>query len=645
MEEAAPTSRIPRKRTTTAVTSGLGLDYCWWNAALAPTPSPSLAPLSHGQAHPGSRRRIGRKTLRFPIEFIERYPWFKYVIVAFAALAIGWFPWALKSARQMMGGKLEIKSLLTPWKNEPSIAAQIDIACSQNAPASELRRLAALCLESDPSLARRCFHALEERRLSTEEDRCAHAALLARLHDFTGARAVLGGKPPSSAALTPLLRATWIRLWTESGDFVSAAGALESMVHCGMPEADLALDTARFAFKAGAPSDIQARLENRAIIILQSALAAGAEESLGLRIDQLLTLPLKSPAMRQQAAALLARLAKPTVQQRIGLVRLTFAADPSPAERETMREAIRNTLASCGVLTIDQKNAVANYLLQQDEANLVLELISLIEANTDRTLFNRRVNAVLTLGDWREAGRMAASPDAHPVPWARNLMMATAALHASSEAKLTVESLVTTAISEALMEKRWPSAFTAARMALDHKLPSLATRAFDATLRLAPDKAPMLKLITETARRHQAPVNVVRLAAIDSLRENEDPLVRVQLAYLDALVGSHREIPLTEDAETRFVRAFQHYQKNELHQALAHLVPLPRHRWHQGQAAIIASILAAGGSLDSARPLLEKIDPQLLFSEEREVVQRWMTGSELGFGFTGLASDTSASIR
>lgn len=639
MEEATPATRIPRKRTTSAVTSGLGLDYCWWNYTVTPDQPSVLQTLTGSPVRSSSRRRIGRKTLRFPVEWIERFPWLKYVIVAFTALALGWFPWMLHSARLVMGGKLEIKSLLTPWKHEPSIAAQVDIACSQNVAPGDLRRLAALCIETDPSLARRCFHALEERRLATEEDRCAHAALLARLHDFTGARAVLGGKPPSPEALTPLMRATWIRLWTESGDFVSAAGALESITHCGLPEADLALDTARFAVKAQAPPDVVGRLENRAIVILQSALAAGAESSLGLRIDQLLTLPLRATAQRQQAAALVARLTTPTVQQRLGLVRLAFPSDPSPQEREALRNALRNTLAACGVLSVSQKNEVASFFLLQDEAGMVLELISRIEANTDRTLFNRRVTAVLTLGDWREAGRMASAPDAHPVPWARSLMMATAALHASGEARLTAESLVTTAISEALLEKRWPCAYTAARMALDHKLPSLATRAFDAALRLAPDKAPMLKLITETTRRHQAPVNVVRLAAIDALRENEDPLVQLQLAYLDSLVGSHRELPFIDSPEGRLVRAFQHYQKDEVQQALAHLVPLPKHRWHQGQAAVIASILAAGGNLNSARPLLEQIDPGLLFAEERQIVQPWMTGHDLGLGLTGLASD------
>jgi hypothetical protein len=641
MEANTSTARTARKRSTTAVTSGLNLDYCWWNFTVTPDQPSVLQTLTGNPVRSASRRRIGRKTLRFPVEWVERFPWLKYFIVAFTALAVGWFPWVLNSARQAMNGEVDLKSMLKPWQDEPSIAAQIDTACAQPVPPSELRRLAALCLESDPSLARRCFHTLEQRNQATEEDRCAHAALLARLHDFTGARAVLGGKPPTSGKVTPLLQATWIRLWTESGDFVSAAGALESITHCGLPEADLALDTARFAVQAQAPIDIVARLEDRAVAILDSALAAGAEAHLGLRVDQLLTLPLRLSAQRKQAAALLSRLTQPSVEQRLGLVSLRFPADPSPQEREVKRTAIRSTLANCGALTIAQKNDVASFLLLQNEPTLVLELISRIEANTDRTLFNRRVTAVLTNGDWKEAGRMAAAPDAHPVPWARTLMAATASLHASGEARLTAESLLTSAISEALLEKRWASAFTAARMALDHKLPSLATRAFDAALRLAPDKAPMLKSITETARRHRASVNVVRLAAIDSLRENDDPEVQVQLAYLDALVGSHRELEWSDAPEGRLVRAFQHFQKNELHHALAQLVPLPRHRWHQGQTAVIASILAAGGNLKSARPLLGQIDPELLFPEEHAIVQPWVTGSALGLGLTGLASEGS----
>lgn len=538
-----------------------------------------------------------------------------------------------------MGGRVDMRSLLTPWKQEPSIADQVETACTTNAPGSTLRRLAALCLESDPTMARRCFHQLETRNLASEEDRCAHAALLARLHDFTGARAVLGGKPGPSQTLSPLMRSTWIKLWTESGDYVSAAGALESISNCGLPEADLALDTARAAYEAKAPSDVLGRLEARAITILQAALLGGAESQLGLRIDQLLTLPLEGKDQRQQAAALISRLSKPTVEQRLGLVRLNFPHRPNPAEKETLRQALRQALTACGALPVSEKAGVANFFILQNEQELVLELVSRLEANTDRTLFNRRISAVLSLGDWREAGRMASAPGAQPVPWARSLMHAAASLLQTGEARLTVESLLSSVITEALLEKRWQSAYTASKMALDHKQHGMAMRAFEAALRLAPEKSEMLQLVTSAARQYHAPVNIVRMAALDALRENEEPSVRLQLAYLNALVGSTTEAPADNSPESIFVRAFQSYQKGELHDAIEILVPLPRHRWHQGQAAVIASILASGGQLDASRPLLEQIDPQQLFEEERQIVQPWMTGNTLGLGINNLASD------
>lgn len=633
-------ARPARSRSTSPVISDLNLDYCWWSFR----PEARSDGVQSIEA-PSRRRRVGRTTLRFPVELIERFPWVKYIIVGFAALSVGWFPWMLRSTKQAMGGRIDLRSVLTPWQKQASLAEQVELACTTPSTGSTLRRLAALCLESDLTMARRCFHQLELRGLAEEQDRCAHAALLARLHDFTGARAVLGGKPAPAQSLSPLMRSTWIKLWTESGDFISAAGALESMEKCGMPEADLALDTARAAFTAKAPSDVVSRLEARAIAILQAALLAGAEENLGLRIEQLLTLPLESKEQRQQAAALIGRLTKPTVEQRLGLVRLNFPSQLNATQKEALHHALRQTLTACGALSVQEKAGVANFFIQHDEQVLVLELISRLEATTDRTLFNRRIAAVLSLGDWREAGRMAASPGALPVPWARTLMQTAASLQQNGEARLTVESLMSSSITEALVEKRWACAYTTAKMALDHNLPTMATRAFEAALRLAPEKAEMLRMITSAARQQRSPVNIVRLAAVDSLRDNEDPEIQLQLAYLNALVGSQTDAPVSESPESIFVRAFQQFQKGELQQAVDILVPLPHHRWHQGQAAVIASILAAGGQLNASKALLDQIDLQQLFAEEREIVEPWMTGQQLGLGISNLASDGGTETR
>ena len=54
-----------------------------------------------------------------------------------------------------------------------------------------LRALAALAADLSPADARRCYHRLNALGLATDADYAGHATLLAKLHDFTGAKAVL----------------------------------------------------------------------------------------------------------------------------------------------------------------------------------------------------------------------------------------------------------------------------------------------------------------------------------------------------------------------------------------------------------------------------------------------------------------------
>jgi len=54
------------------------------------------------------------------------------------------------------------------------------------------------------------------------------------------------------------------------------------------------------------------------------------------------------------------------------------------------------------------------------------------------------------------------------------------------------------------------------------------------------------------------------------------------------------------------------------------LIPLPNHQWHQGEAAVIVSIMASGGLLDQTLPLVTAIKKNNLFREEKELVTPWI---------------------
>ena len=576
-----------------------------------------------------------KKILRFNSQFIENHPWLKYLAVAFSTLTIAWMP-------ALVNRNIGASSPLALWQKiknfrqaKPSLAVRVEEACRAiNPGATLLRTLAEEAAKEQPTLARDCYHKLMSLNAATEIDRCAHAALLAQLHDFNGARAVLGGKPGPMASLTPEVRTTWIKIWTESGDFVSAAGALDSVMSCGPDEVKLALSTARAASAARAPADVISRLELRCVNMLQAALLGGAEPEIQDLIRQMLSLPLAGVRERAEAVALLEKLKYPTVVQRLGQARLKLPAHDSNGE-DGVLGSLRDVIASAGALTVTQKREVAAFLLQQGEHQLVLETIPLQESRTDRVLFSQRVDAALTLGDWREAGRMSAGYSAPSVPWARSLLHAASTLQEPGEAPLMAEPLVNSAITEASMEKRWSSAFTAGRMALDNRLQGLASRAFEMALRIASDKAKTLEKITLAARTSEAPLSVVRLAAHEALRDSDDAEVKVQLAYLDLLAGMRPELPERDvTALQSFVRALHQYQGGDVSSAVRTILALPRHRWHQSQAAVMAGILAAAGQHDSSKALLEKVDTRNLFAEERAIVEPWQVGHQLGLGIT-----------
>jgi len=70
--------------------------------------------------------------------------------------------------------------------------------------------------------------------------------------------------------------------------------------------------------------------------------------------------------------------------------------------------------------------------------------------------------------------------------------------------------------------------------------------------------------------------------------------------------------------------AFARYKQSDLTGAVKSLIPLPQYRWHQGEAAVILSIMASGGCLDQTAPLATSIKKDGLLREEREMVTPWL---------------------
>jgi hypothetical protein len=194
------------------------------------------------------------------------------------------------------------------------------------------------------------------------------------------------------------------------------------------------------------------------------------------------------------------------------------------------------------------------------------------------------------------------------------------------------ERLLLDSLSSARDERRSPDCFVTGCAAMDHSLHNLASNAFAASLELSTDRKTVMNSILRVTRGRPMPVATL-LRALEGSNALHDDSIQSQLIYLSLLAGHQvdmmadvihtRRIESPTDVYLRFLEAFALHQQSKFTQAAQILVPLPKYRWHQGEAAVIASIIAAAGNFDRSSALLGQIDSSLLFEEEKHLVEPW----------------------
>ena len=114
--------------------------------------------------------------------------------------------------------------------------------------------------------------------------------------------------------------------------------------------------------------------------------------------------------------------------------------------------------------------------------------------------------------------------------------------------------------------------------------------------------------------------------------------LRKQTTYLRLLCGDQMERAaldlarlkkdLPNDPFVKFLNGFMGYRLGDYTRAVHSLVPMPAHRWQQGETVVIATILASGGKTREAAKLAERITGQGVFPEERRMLEGWKTRTE-----------------
>jgi tetratricopeptide (TPR) repeat protein len=171
-------------------------------------------------------------------------------------------------------------------------------------------------------------------------------------------------------------------------------------------------------------------------------------------------------------------------------------------------------------------------------------------------------------------------------------------------------------------------------LALNTGTPDLALSAFTRALEMEPHWALPAEPLLLAARKSGRDSSQVLEGLRKLSRLPSSVALRKRIAYLkllanDSLASTETEVSalltgFPGDPFLRMLAAFGRYKQSDFATAVKGLIPLPNHQWHQGEAAVIVSIMASGGLLDQTLPLVTAIKKNNLFREEKELVTPWI---------------------
>ena len=627
--------RPQRRRSTHAVLSNVpGLDR-WWQTASAPVPAAAVPRQKEVRFHSGDP--------------FERFTFVRYAIIALSIIA----PAIILTTSKMSSGVVGYDWSAAPMQEVQRAlqSGQQDTALNSLKAEAErspqnpeiLRALATLAADLAPSDARRCYHRLNAIGLATDADYAGHAALLAKLHDFTGAKAVLSNISKEAQAM-PQAQYAWLAIWREAGDFAAVADTLEKLNAQAPCDVEIVMDIVRKASAAKTSPELLNRIESSLLKSLRHWMSTGRAQDVLALAKQIATLPVSNSVHRTHMAQILRNLPGTPVQHRLAAVRFALPNQLSAADQQQLRTDYQNEIAWSGGLSAEDKDKVAAYLQSQNEYALVIALISEREALTESKLFTRRFDALLELGNWREAGAMSADHGTPLRRYSRPLAHAFATLQQRTSRAHTVEVLLHEALTASQRENRALDCYAVGCAAIDHTLPDLAATAFAVALDISSDRAKTMQAIVRSARQGRLPLDTLMRSLVGS-PAMQDESIQESLIYLSLLANQKVDGLITvirnrrqtdpENVYLRFLEALALSQQGNQLDAASLLIPLPQYRWHQGEAAVLASIIASAGKIDRSSTLIQQIDPTQLLPEEHTLFDPWRNRVSLGTGLIG----------
>lgn len=476
---------------------------------------------------------------------------------------------------------------------------------------AQLREKAHATEQEDPAESIRCYQYLRQCGLATRQDNADLARVLLAKGDHRLAEVLaseLRGSPEGTL--------THVRLALAQGQAATARDHYHQLIQAGHGTVAEGL-----ALLEQRPADTLC-MEDLFTALQQSQPTARA--SILPHTGALAAVPWEDATTRRAVADILLKASSGAVPQRLAALRLSYPADLSRSEWARLQQNWQEALST--ITQVEEARTAVAVLMSQRAYDLAEGLLSRL-ALADGSLQRTRAEALLSLGQWREAALVPApslAPQLRPLA-----TLVQQPMHAVGAEPLLRQALATEA------KPSFGLALSVAMAALEHQLPRLAEQAFTRALAAVPTQQQphALEAIVNAAR--SGGMQATQLArALDPLWQRREPATFPLCSYVKLLAGESSGLSAASWAERhasqpagvyeRFIQALALHREGSYLQAVELLTPLPAYRWHQGEAAVLGAMLATAGGAQQCQALTSSLNLQRLFPEEREMISPWL---------------------
>lgn len=492
-----------------------------------------------------------------------------------------------------------------------------------------LRELAWAARDRFPKEAMMLFHRLVDLGQADYADEMALGELLAEQGDYEKAQRVLSKVMLRHRQLVePWIQAGKVAI--ASGDRIKAEGALEAAIQM-KPDSVEAVCLLAQLHDQGDSIEDRVAATSKLLDLTTTCIREGRPDDVKQLGRVFIRLAATDPSQRQQFVDLVKNHSLDAPDLQLACAAMSFSGAANDSEREALCAEWRNLLSHW---KDDHAVAIALAWLQdQGEHDLILELTDGHEFHQGAEVATLRMASLLAGGRVKAAALMAAHPLAPASGVQPSILAAFEAFRiVETPEELSLRLLGVLERLEAGADAR--EYYVIGTLALLSGSADLAERALLSSLRAAPEWPVPVRAYFSAIRQSggKASQALADLTAQPTLASSLE--LRKGIAYL-RLLGAHR-VSWTEaeigqilaarpsDPYLRMLMALARHQQADHAGAARWLTPLENHRWHQGEAAVIVSIMASAGQVDETRQIASALQPKGMLKEEKQMVMPWL---------------------